>query len=478
MGLLGDWTHGGGPLYLRLAQALRAVVRSGELPAGARLPAERELAPGLAVSRTTVVAAYNLLRSESLLASRVGGGTWVATDAAPERRPAPVVRLRRNPLFRSLVDGTRAEIDLAAGGYAGLRGLLSSAAEGLADDLSAVARTDGYLPAGLPALRLAIASEFDRRGLPTEPEQVLVTGGVQQAISLLAAAYVERGDRVAIEDPTFVGALDAFANAGAALAAIPLDDDGARPDALIDIARRSPPRLAFVVPTHQNPTGGVMSPRRRRELLELAADREFAIVEDETLADLSASGVDAPLPLAGAAVTPATVFTLGSLSKLVWGGLRIGWIRGPEREIAQLAGLKAVSDVGSPLPSQLMAVRLLDRLDDARALRRAEIGAALDIVDERLSELLPTWSWHRPKGGFAVWVRLPVGDAGAFAQVAARHGVSVLPGWVTSPSMSFADHIRLHVVHPAGLLDEGIGRLANAWKVFSETARSPLGVVV
>jgi DNA-binding transcriptional MocR family regulator len=463
-------------MYLRLARALRSALATGELPGGCRLPAERELAPALAVSRTTVVAAYNLLRGEGVLRSRRGGGTWAADDSAPDARPAPVASMRRNPLFRSLVDETRAEIDLAAGGHAGLTRLIEEAAAESAGALLDATRSDGYHPAGLPALREAIAAEFERRGVPTEPGQVLVTSGAQQAISLVAAAYVERGDRVAIEDPAFVGALDAFTNAGAALVSLPVGPSGVDPEALADIARRSPPRLVFLVPTHQNPTGSVMPEQRRRALAALAADRGLALVEDETPADLSATGAPPPPPVAlGAA---GTVFTIGSLSKLVWGGLRVGWIRGPEREIARLAGLKAVGDLGSSLPAQVAAVRLLGRLDEARALRHAEVRAALDTAEEQLGLVLPSWAWTRPPGGFAVWLRLPAGDGASFAQTAARHGVSVLPGWVTSPSMSYADHVRIHVLHPPGRLQAGIERLADAWAAYAEPGRAALGVVV
>jgi DNA-binding transcriptional MocR family regulator len=162
----------------------------------------------------------------------------------------------------------------------------------------------------------------------------------------------------------------------------------------------------------------------------------------------------------------------------------VGWIRAPEPLIAQLGRLKAVVDLGSPLPSQIIAARLLG--DGLQALRRERarcMAERLAHVTTLLHEWLPTWTWDAPRGGLCLWVRLPVGsNATEFAQVALRHGVSIVPGNVASPDGGFADHLRLPFGQEPAVLEEGIRRLAEAWSAYAgpslERARADAMAVV
>src|SRR5204863_9300296 len=185
-------------------------------------------------------------------------------------------------------------------------------------------------------------------------------------------------------------------------------------------------RLVYLTPTFQNPTGATLPDGARREIARLAGDAHVTIVEDESLVDIALA---APPPPSLAALAPrAPVVSIGSLSKLCWGGLRVGWVRAPEPVIARLASLKIAADLGSSMLSQVVAVRLLERADEVRRLRRVQVAQQRDALAAALAKHLPDWAWTRPEGGLSIWARLPHGDASEFAQVALRHGVSLLPG--------------------------------------------------
>jgi DNA-binding transcriptional MocR family regulator len=467
---LGAWSAGRGPLYRRLADALRSAVDRGDLPPGTRLPPERLLARTLSVSRSTVVAAYDLLEQVEVLDRRQGSGTRVAETNERHRPadPAPVSRaLSRNTLFRRITDGPDGTIDFIGAYLLGGGGLLAAALEGLELELAALSLTSGYSPLGHPPLRQAVAAHLTRTGLPTVPEQVIITSGAQQAINLAAWQYLHDGDTVVVENPTYPGALDAFSAAGARLAWVPTGRHGADVDLLSEVVTRTTPRLVYLIPTFQNPVGGVMPEHRRRAVARLVEARGVALIEDNSLAALALDGDGAVPPPIAAFAPEAPILTVGSVSKLFWAGLRVGWIRAPESVVANLGRLKAVADLGGSLPGQAIATRLLGHFDAVRQERCAELARRFALMAQLLEQQLPSWSWERPRGGLCLWVRLPHGSASEFAQVALRHGVSLVAGPVASADHSFADYVRL----PFGLeppeLEEGIHRLARAWAAYT-----------
>ena len=340
--------------------------------------------------------------------------------------------------------------------------------EGLGDDVREATRDHGYSALGIPPLRRAIARHLERRGLPTTESQILVTSGAQQAIALVAALFLRRGDPVLVESPTFLGALDAFGAVAANPVALPVGPDGVRVDVLREAVRQRPARLLYLTPTFHNPTGATMPESARREIARVAADASLTLVEDESLADIA---LGEPPPVSIAALAPkAHVLSIGSLSKLFWGGLRIGWIRAPEPLLLRLAALKVASDLGSSVLSQLVAARLLDRAQEVQRLRRAQLLEQRDALATRLAQRLPGWSFVLPEGGLSMWVRLPHGDASELAQVALRQGVSLLAGPVVSADGGNPRCLRLVYVHEPRVIAEAVGRLERAWEAYAPLA--------
>ncbi len=472
---LGAWSATGGPLHRKLADGLVGAIERGDLGPGERLPAERTLARTLAVSRSTVVAAYDHLRAEGWLESRQGSGTRVrwttpASSAASGRVTIPGGS--GDVIFRRLMEGPGSVISLAAAIVPGSPIISEVTGSFTSRELDDMLQGSGYVPLGLPALRREIALFLSRTGLPTVPEQVLVTSGAQQAISLAATLLVRPGDAVLVENPSFSGCLDAVRAAGARLVPVPIDNDGVDVDALDHLADRTSPAAVYLMPSFHNPTGVMLSESRRRRLARLAAERNLPIIEDNALRVVRFRAEEPPPAIAAYASDGAPVLTIGSLSKVLWGGLRVGWVRADETMIGRLGHCKAVHDLGSPVFTQAIAARLVARLDEVQEQRGRELSSYLARAQALLAEHVPDWTWRPPEGGLALWVKLPAGDGGEFSQVALRHGVEVVPGVTMSADGSFADHLRLALVEPP-LLDEAIVRLGRAWAAYAPSDAAP-----
>lgn len=480
--LLADWKNGEGPLYQRLADALRAAIERGELTAGTRLPAQRQLAQMLGVSRTTTVMAYDRLAQDDWLESREGSGTTVRrsrASALPLREGVAAVMGSRNEVFRGLVVHTGADIEFHGARFDGIPDVFERVWNESHADLMELSRGHGYVPLGLPSLRELIAAHLERCGLPTRPDQVLVTNGAQQAISLLANLMIEPGDRVVLEDPTYLGAIDAFTAFGARLEGVSSGSQGVQVEALRGAVATIAPRVVYLVPTGHNPTGSVLPEAARREVARIAEASSAVWIEDMTLADLVLEG-EAPAPIAAHARS-ATWLTVGSLSKLFWGGLRVGWIRGPEALITRLARLKVVNDLSGSIVSQALAVRVLARARELCATRRQQARGRLERITSLLGRHLPSWKFARPAGGLSLWVKIPFGDVAELATLARRRGVAIVPGTSNSPTRRFHDHLRLPFVGDPDRVAEGIERLAAAWTEYAEEGRDvrrAVGVIV
>jgi len=479
--LIGGWADGADPLNEQLAAALARAIDLGVLPPGTRLPAERELARELALSRTTIVAAYDRLRLAGLARSRQGSGTRVAarrpgltqaylapfdatdSDAVlmPIASTAPAVGL-----LTPLVDDA---IELTIGALPAGSIVAEAMAAAVRDDLPALMLDSGYDPFGLPALRRQIADYLTRLGVGTDPEQILVTSGAQQALHLIGSQLGGPGTSVVMENPSYIGAIDAFRTTGNRLMPIPLDADGARVEVIGLLGTNAPIRLVYVIPTFQNPTGVVMPEPCRRDLARLAGELGFQIVEDLT-PDLTL-GVDSPPPIA--AFDPGDrVITVGSLSKLAWGGLRVGWVRASRTVIDRLVAGKIVADHSSSLVTQAIGARVFERLDEVAARSRQAGAERRNVLMAALAERLPDWTWTEPRGGLSLWVRLPGADAVAFSRLAATLGVVVRPGPLASPDGGFRDHIRIAYGSEPDRLVDGVERLAAAWAAYTPASRS------
>ncbi len=466
VGVLGDWAAGTGPLHALLSRALLRAVRRGDLPPGTRLPAERALAVALSVSRGTVVTAYASLRDDGWLASRQGSGTWVRVDAprplalVGEPHPAAV---RARTLSARLVDRPAPDVvDLAISSLWDLDAVPEQVLQGLTREaLLADGDQHGYQPLGSPALRAGVAARYTAAGLPTAPEEVLITTGAQQALALTAAATVRPGDAVVLESPTYPGAIDTFARAGARLVPVPAEPTWASTAVLEEAVVRSGARLAYLMPACHNPLGTVMPDGRRRALAALFDRLDTYLFCDDILELVT----DRPQPLPVAAhAAQGRVITSGSLSKVAWGGFRVGWLRGPADLIARVGRARAASDYGMSVVTQAVAADLLPHLDDVAAHRRASLRARRELVLALLREQLPSWSTDGAEGGLSLWVRLPVGTADAFAQHALRAGVTVTTGSVHCVDDAASPYLRLSYGQAPEVLAEGVRRLAVAWE--------------
>jgi DNA-binding transcriptional MocR family regulator len=460
--LLGRWPTADGALYRLLAARLGRLADTGELPAGVRLPPERALAAALSVSRNTVALAYQVLRDEGMAASRQGSGTRLVPH-----RTTPAAVHRANGFFAGMLSGipafdlSMAAVDCAPQVAAALHDPGSVLSEAERQRLT---QGTGYLPYGLPALRAAIASMLTiSHGIPTTPEEVLVTTGAMQALDLLLRCEVLPGQPVVTEDPTYPGFIDALHRSGARPVGVPPGDTGR----LADAVRVHRPALAYLIPTHQNPTGLVLPAAERHEIVALAErNPDVTFIDDMTLAELTLSAgqiMDQPPPLAALAPRLANVVTVGSLSKTYWGGLRTGYVRAPEGIIARLAAAKSAADLGTPSYQQgIVAALVRDQHEDIVAYRTEWARPRYAAVAAALAQFLPGWSWTAPAGGHVIWVRGEEPDSGAYAQAALRRGVAVVPGHLLSVSADRSAWMRLAFSLPPADLSVAIKALASA----------------
>jgi DNA-binding transcriptional MocR family regulator len=468
---LGRWSAGRGPLYLLLAGRLRALIDDGELPPGTGLPTDRALAAGLSAGRTTVVAAYDLLRQEGRLVRRQGSGTWVAgSPAGPLNATEPTV----NPVFLHLLDPPDHVAQFAC---AGPTGAPPEVLDAYRVALGGLGGPDlGYHPAGHPLLRAALAARYTARGVPTTAEQLLVTTGGQQGLALLARALLAPGAEVLVQAPTYPGAVEIFRESAAALRPVAAAIAGyaearsPRPaNAGYAEALSHRPAMAYLIAWCHNPTGRSLPAAERERIVEAALAARVPLVVDDVLAELTfAAGPSTPL----AALAPDAdeVITVGSLSKLVWGGLRIGWVRAQPALIGRLARLKAVIDLGSGVLDQLAAVELIAELDTLVTARSRLLRARHDHLSAELRRHLPEWEFQPADGGQTLWVRLPHGDAASYAQAALRRGIAVLPGGSLDPSGGSNDRLRIPFVAEPAVLSAGVEAMAEAWRGFAGRA--------
>ncbi|MFJ4693737.1 PLP-dependent aminotransferase family protein [Streptomyces sp. NPDC088766] len=284
---------------------------------------------------------------------------------------------------------------------------------------------------GEPVLRELLAQRMSVRGLPTGADDLLVTTGSQQGLSLLATALVEAGDTVLVEEPCYLAALQVFGLAGARVLAVPGDADGPDPEALAELTVRERPKLLYTVPTFQNPTGRTLPAERRAALASVAARHGLWIVEDDPYGELRYDGEPVPWIAAHPDARDRTVL-LGSFSKVMAPGLRLGWLRAPAQLRRACAVAKQAADLHTPTVNQLAAARYLAVSDlDAHVARVAGVyRERRDAMLAGLPDALPKGSvWNRPEGGMFLWARLPEPyDTTALLPAVVRQDVAYVPG--------------------------------------------------
>ena len=466
--LLDGWAAvGHGTLPRRLAHAIRRAVQAGVLPSGWRLPAERHLAGDLSVSRATITEALDELRREGLITSTQGRGTFVAGGATPSRVGTRVA---------DHLSGGRG-IDLATGNPPDLSHLPPVEVD--MSMLTAEGGGPGMFAIGLPAMREAVAALYRRGGFTgpprvTEPEQIHITSGAHQAISLLVASLVGRGGAIALGHFNYPGIFDILDGCDSRPVPVRTDRAGMLPESLEQVIVDERPAVIYVQAGAHNPTGRVTPVGRLRALAEIVDRHGVAVIEDNTLAPLTFPSA-LPTGASNAATMydlcrTATVATVGSLSKTCWAGLRIGWIRGPEPLVERTMYHRLALDLGPSAPSQLLAMGLIPHLDEIAAERRRRLEHVVGFGVEHLSATIPEAVVEAPQGGCVLWTELPVADTGPLVQLARRHGVQIAPGSISVPGRIPGPFVRISVDRPADLVREGLDRLGRAWREFSASA--------
>ncbi|NUP00742.1 MAG: PLP-dependent aminotransferase family protein [Nonomuraea sp.] len=412
----------------RLAGAVADLAQTGAITPGTRLPSERDLAQAVGLSRGTVAAAFNALCEEGLCERRHGSGTYVLGT----------------PTFGGLLQGGAVLADLSTSVVPDPSHLDVPPLDAAA--LMRAPSGHGYDAMGDPRLRALLA------GLRDGPRQeILVTSGAQQGIDLSARVLLRPGDRVLVGDPTYGGALSVFRRAGAHAVALDLTSP---PDVRDALARHRPAAVYAV--SVDNPTGTVSD---LRHVAELAAAADVPLIEDRTLEALVYDGRPAPEPLA--LTHPHGTVTVGSLSKVLWGGLRVGWLTASEPLLARLQEAKLDADLATGAVSQRLAAELLERASVTAWVE--ELSRRRDHFIAALAAHLPSWTWSRPQGGLSLWARLPGADTDRFAAAAREQGVAVAPGSLFSPDGRHRDRLRLSFALPPALLDQAVAALARAW---------------
>jgi len=431
------------PAYEALADGIRLLCLDNRLAAHTTLPAERELAVAIEVSRTTVAAAYRSLRDSGHIVSLRGSGSMT------------LPRSRRDV---GAVPADDASTDLQQASPAAWPGLAGVMTETAADATSIVARA-GYDVRGSAELREAIADRYRALGVPTTPAQIAVTTGAQSAIHLLSTVLIGRGDRAVMETPTYPHAAEAIRASGARLVSVPVTTDaGWDLDRAAQVFARAQPRVAYLMPRFQNPTGRSMTPLEETAFARAARQARTTLIVDETTAELA---IDSP-PIVPAFPEDAVV-RVGSLGKTVWGGLRVGWIRADTDLIQRVVAARPARELGTPEFEQAVARRVIPRMPEILRQRADLLREGRDVLCDALQHTLPRWRFPHVAGGVALWVELDAPLSTGLVLAARAHGVLLSAGSRFGVDGPHDRHLRIPFTAPPDELRRAVDVLGRVW---------------
>jgi DNA-binding transcriptional MocR family regulator len=485
------------PIYRQLIRHIRAQVNSGALAPGSRLPASRDLAQHLGISRISVVNAYAELRAEGYLSAHAGRGTFVAGERedagdAPEKAAAPrtqpvgealtsadkslreMMRLARNPGVINFSHGSPPPEFFPV---QHLRDAINTVLDRDGSRALTYETTEGYAP-----LRACVRDYVSALGIDCRPDQVLITGGTQQALDLVMQAVIGEGELLLTENPTYLGVIDIARTRRVQLQGVPMDDDGIRLDMLENIILDRHPKLLYVMPTFQNPTGRVMPLHRRRQLLNLAGDYGLIILEDGVYHEFRFQGEAMP-PLKALDERGSVIHASG-FTKTLLPGMRIGYVIAEAAHYERLLRVKHAADISTPGLNQRAIHLLIERGVLGQQLERNnhELHRRRDVAVEAAERFLPSGSrWTVPQGGLYLWIELPkAGPTAAELYVTAiQMGVAYAIGNVFYTNGAGSHFIRLNfgAQRPADIR-EGIRRLGKAWRElavdYADLEKSPI----
>lgn len=482
------------PLYLQIRSQIRQLILANELPPGFRLPPERKLAASLGVNRTTVVNAYHELVADGLIQPHVGKGTIVNAPRSAEHFSldcfaignskvlhSPVQHISwqnfytkqsermYNPVLASILDefGEEDQISFALGSPAGEFYPLEEFRQ-ISQEMMRPGNwqafeygpTIGHYP-----LRKYLEEWLSHRGIRTQAQSIMILSGSQQGLDLLAKVFLEPGDYIIMEEPSFLGAIGVFKAAGARILTVPLDQEGLRTDLLEQILSRHRPKFIYTLPTFQNPSGTKMSLSRRQELLKLAYQYHVPIVEDDPYSELYYVGQ--PSHSLKSLDEHGHVIYLGTFSKMLFPGLRLGWCVAPPPVLEQLTLAKQHVDLHTSTTAQWVMTEFCEQglLDKHLPMVRNQYMRQLNAMVAALTEFAPSGlSWTVPEGGYYLWCELPPGiKAAKLLTKAAEKKVTFVPGNAFYINSGGKDRIRLCFSrHSETTIRVGICRLCEA----------------
>ncbi len=453
---------GSSPLYRRIEKTVRGAIETGELKAGDRLPSAVDVAKDLGINKLTAVKAFQQLEKAGLVRSEVGRGTFVASagesalPAAPEPRPdlTRSVRRLREGFARGLrelmaVERPPGTINLSGGVPSpgtipdGLLEKLTQ--ETLATNPRRLYEYSG--PSGLEELRLALSETLTRRGVPAAPDEIIITNGSQQAVSMVAAWARDDGRVGIAETPTYSGVPGALMLFGHPVQSVPWEDGSPSLAAMraLAVGQRV---LCYLCPDFQNPTGQTMPSDKRHELADFVRRNDACLMVDEIFRELRFEGAEPPSLYS--ILPPGRRILIGSISKTFMPGLRVGYLVADRPMIGELLTYKRYMDVAAPSLVQAIAATFLrngygKHLDKMRAYYRVRRDAALAALEEFMPEGV---RWTRPQGGFQLWVTMPTGVSSI--QLFLRgieQKVSIVPGPPHDVDGRYLNSFRLGYAH-------------------------------
>jgi len=430
------------PLHKQITDFIKEKISNGEWTIGYKLPPQRTLAKALGVNRSTVVTAFDELIAEGLIEGKSGSGTrvvnntWNLLATTPPPDWSSYVNLGiHKPNLPTIQEINQAEftsniIRLGTGELS--PDLIPSISmKKVFNELSNRDISYGYEePKGLLPLREQIATYLNTIGISASSSSILIVSGALQALHLISVGLLHKGSTVLTEKPSYLHSLNVFQSAGMRLVGIPLDNEGIQANQIPKYKKQHSAALLYTIPSFHNPTGTLMTVERRNQLFNICQQEQLPLIEDDVYRELWFDKYP-PQPIK-AFDKNGLVLYLGSLSKSLSPGLRIGWIVGPEPVVEHLADIKMQTDYGSSSISQWAAVEWFSsglyfkHLNEVRKQLKIRRDFTLDILNKYFSDLAV---WEKPTGGFFIWLRLlPSLSIRKLFEIALKEGILLNPG--------------------------------------------------
>lgn len=405
------------PLHRQIEQYMKDKILHGEWAVGTKIPSQRTLADMFQVNRSTVTAAIDELTSQGLLEGRRGGGTkvvnstWSVLAAEPPLDWNDYVRSGIHHPNSSIIQGIhqnepRADIIRIGTGELSPDLLPVDTMRRMFQQINPHALSLGYeQPKGNPKLREAVADHLKSKQIHVSPSAIFIVSGALQALQLISIGLLKRGSVILTEKPSYLQSLHVFQSAGMRLRGLPMDESGIKTGLVSSYRKQYGGQLLYTIPSFHNPTGTVMSEQRRKEIIGLSKKEQLPIIEDDAYGDLWFE--EKPAQPLKAMDHEGNVLYVGTFSKTVSPGLRIGWLAGPEPVIERLADIKMQTDYGSSGLSQWAAAEWLSQghyekhLTWIRGVLKQKRDAAVQFLKRYAGDIA---TWRIPAGGFYIWV--------------------------------------------------------------------------